>query len=101
MSNLIFFGGDLYRQALIFIIIIMMMVVVPSMPTVLVAIVIGLVVITAIVAWIHRIVTVLISTPVLHRYQCQLSIRQGSKRPVLWPLGTEEEFSSFNHDLFM
>jgi hypothetical protein len=60
MGNLIFFGGDLYRQALIFIIIIVMMVVVPSMPTVLVAIVIGLVVITAIVAWIHRIVTVLI-----------------------------------------
>jgi hypothetical protein len=62
MGNLIFLGGDLYRQALIFIIIMMMVVVpaVPSMPTVLVAVVIGLVVITAIVAWIHRIVTVLI-----------------------------------------
>jgi hypothetical protein len=40
------------------------------------------------------------SSPVLHIYQCQLAIPKESKRAILWPLGTEQEFSSYDYDLF-
>jgi hypothetical protein len=40
------------------------------------------------------------SSPVLHIYQCQRAIPKESKRAILWPLGTKQEFSHTIYDPF-